>query len=314
MTDKTHQVSPPTPGVNDDAVTVRDIFLGASALIAEIVLSFVIAIFVKNLQPSLSIFVILFFRYLFCLPFLFAYGFYKRGRKVLHVKNKPILVLRTLFGFLGLATWFLAVSMIDLSLATALSQIMPFFITILAVFILGETVGIKRVMAVIVGFIGVMVLLGPTQIINPGWGIVFGLAMPFFAALMFIFLRILGKGEAAVSTTLWYNMTGAVFAYGITQYQGVVFPTWESNTSVWMMLIGVGILASLQQLFMALSHTFAPASILAPIHYTAIPIGIFCGVVFFDEKITTSLLFGTVIIFAANYYTLIRERQLASKT
>lgn len=310
--------SSPQPG-NDhgdrqETVTGRDIFLGAAALIGEIALSFVIAIFVKKLQPSLSIFVILFFRYLFCLPLLFAYGFHKRGRNVLQVKNKPILVLRTLSGFLGLMTWFLAVSMIDLSLATALSQVMPFFITILAVFILGEQVGIRRVGAVIVGFIGVMVLLGPTQIINPGWEIIIGLSAPFFAALMFVFLRILGKGEAAVSTALWYNMTGVVFAYAITYYQGGSFPTSESGAAVWMMLIGVGVLASLQQLLMALSHIFAPASILAPVHYTAIPIGIFCGVFFFNEEITSSLLVGTIIIFAANYYMLMRERQLAGKS
>lgn len=297
--------------VQDGAVTGRHIFLGAAALIAEIALSFVIAIFVKKLQPSLSIFVILFFRYLFCLPLLFAYGINQRGRHVLQVTNKPILVLRTLSGFLGLTTWFLAVSLIDLSLATALSQIMPFFITILAVLMLGEAVGVRRVAAVIIGFIGVMVLLGPTQIANPGWGIIVGLSAPFFAALMFIFLRMLGKGEAAVSTALWYNMTGVVFAFGITHYLGNTFPTWESDISIWLMLIGIGVLASLQQLFMALSHTFAPASILAPVHYTAIPIGIFCGVFFFGEQITLSLLIGTGIIFAANYYILMRERQLA---
>ena len=296
----------------DDHVTGRDIFLGASALIAEIALSFVIAIFVKTLEPSLSIFVILFFRYLFCLPLLFAYGFHKRGTKVLQVTNKKILILRTLSGFLGLMTWFLAVSLIDLSLATALAQVMPFFITILAVLIIGEKVGYRRILAVIAGFIGVMVLLGPTQIANPGWGIIVGIAAPFFAALMFIFLRMLGKGEAPVSTALWYNMAGVVFAYGISLSQGASFPTMESATSVWLMLIGVGVLASLQQLFMALSHTFAPASVLAPVHYSAIPMGIFCGVVFFDEQITSSLLLGTLIIVAANYYILVRERQQSS--
>ena len=301
----------PSPA-SDDHVTGRDIFLGASALAAEIALSFVIAIFVKKLEPSLSIFVILFFRYLFCLPLLFLYGVHKRGRNVLQVSNKNVLVLRTISGFLGLMTWFLAVSLIDLSLATALAQVMPFFITILAVIMLGEAVGIRRIFAVITGFVGVMVLLGPTQITNPGWGIIVGLAAPFFAALMFIFLRMLGKGEAPVSTALWYNMSGVVLSYGIILYEGASFPSITSPASIWIMLIGVGVLASLQQLLMALSHTFAPASVLAPVHYTAIPMGIFCGVFFFGEQITSSLILGTAIILAANYYILVRERKTST--
>ncbi len=302
-----HQVSH-----TDDDITPREIFLGASALVAEIALSFVIAIFVKKLEPSLSIFVILFFRYLFCLPLLFVYGLYKRGRDVLQVTNKSVLVFRTISGFLGLLSWFLAVSLIDLSLATALVQIMPFFITILAIFLLGEKVGVRRILAVIAGFAGVMVLLGPAQLSNPGWGIMVGLAAPFFAALMFVFLRMLGRGEAPVSTALWYNMSGVVLAFGIILFQGAAFPTISSSSAIWLMLIGVGVLASLQQLLMALSHTFAPASILAPVHYAAVPMGIFCGVFFFDEQITTSLILGTAIIIAANYYILMRERQMKS--
>ncbi len=296
-------------GHPDDHITPRDIFLGASALTAEIALSFIIAIFVKNVEPTLSIFVILFFRYLFCLPLLFVYGWFKRGRDVLEISNKRVLVFRTISGFLGLLSWFLAVSLIDLSLATALAQIMPFFITILAVIMLGEKVGIRRMLAVVAGFIGVMVLLGPTQISNPSWGILVGLAAPFFAALMFIFLRMLGKGEAPVSTALWYNMAGVVLAFGISQYQEATFPSFDHNLSLWLMLIGIGVLASLQQLLMALSHTFAPASVLAPVHYTAVPIAIFCGVFFFDEHITSSLILGTAIIIAANYYILMRERR-----
>jgi drug/metabolite transporter (DMT)-like permease len=295
----------------DDDVAGRDIFFGASTLVVQIVLTFVIAIFVKKLEPSLSIVAILFFRYLFCLPLLFAYGFYERGLDILKVDNKRILVFRTVSGFLGLSMWFLAVSLIDLSLATALSQVMPFFITILAVFMIGEKVGVRRVLAVLIGFGGVMVLLEPTQITDPGWGIVAGLASPFFAALMFIFLRMLGKEEAPVSTALWYNMIGVGLSLGISLYVGWDFSVLNTGVFVWVMLISLGVLSSLQQFFMALSHTFAPASVLAPVHYSNIPIGVFCGVFFFGEQITISLIFGTAIILAANYYILVRERQKA---
>ena len=100
---------------------------------------------------------------------------------------------------MGLLTWFVAVSLIDLSLATALSKTLPIFITILAPLILGEKVGARRFIAVVIGFIGVALLLEPVSFEKLGLGLVAGLAAPFFAALMFIFLRRLGPTEAAVS-------------------------------------------------------------------------------------------------------------------
>ncbi len=298
---------------DDNSVSQSDLLKGASALFAEIAFSFGIAIFVKWLEPSLSIIVILFFRYLCCLPLLFAYGLISRGKHVMQVNNKKMVALRTLSGFLGLTGWFLAVSMIDLSLATALSQTMPIFITILAALIIGEKVGIHRIGAVIAGFVGVMILLGPTQLTAPGWGVVFGLASPFFAGLMFVFLRILGKGDEAVTTALWYNVFGTFAAGGLALYLGADWPDGQSSLAIWGMLVAVGVLASFQQFLMALSHRFAPASVLAPVHYTSIPMGVMIGIVFFQEELTSGFILGVVIILTANYYILNRERVLARR-
>ena len=294
-------------------ISQRDILKGASALFSEIAFSFGIAIFVKWLEPSLSIIVILFFRYLCCLPLLFAYGLVERGRHVLQINNKKILALRTLSGFLGLTGWFLAVSLIDLSLATALSQTMPIFITLLAAIIIGERVGKHRIGAVLAGFVGVMILLGPTQLTAPSLGVFSALASTFFAALMFVFLRILGRGDAAVSTALWYNIFGTFAAGSMTLVIGADWPDVNAPLPIWGMLIAVGVLASFQQLLMALSHRYAPASVLAPVHYTSIPLGVMIGIVFFDEELTLGFIVGVVIILTANYYILNRERALARR-
>jgi len=294
----------------DQQVTGRDVFLGASCLLTEVILSFIIASLVKLLQPDLSIFLILFFRYLFCLPLLLAHGWRQRRGALLQINNKSALVLRTLSGFMGLLTWFVAVSLIDLSLATALSKTLPIFITILAPLILGEKVGARRFIAVVIGFIGVALLLEPVSFEKLGLGLVAGLAAPFFAALMFIFLRRLGPTEAAVSTALWYNMTGVVLAGMISFIEGSLpaFIAGPIDDYWWLLLISIGVLASFQQLMMALSHVFAPASVLAPVHYAAIPIGVTTGIVFFGEALTINFIIGVLIILAANYYILVRER------
>jgi len=126
--------------------------LGAVFLIGQIVMSLVLASMVKVLQPDFSVFVILFFRYLFCLPLLVAYAIYTRGAQFLNITNIRGLALRTGFGLLGLTMWFLSIIYLDISLATALSQTMPIFITGLSVLIAGEKVGLKRSASVFVGF------------------------------------------------------------------------------------------------------------------------------------------------------------------
>ena len=266
----------------DQQVTGRDIFFGAACLFGEIVLSF------RDCQPcqtagtvaldlSHSVLPLSVLSAAVALPWLAA-----AGTDLFQINNRRVLVLRTISGFMGLLTWFAAVALIDLSLATALFQMLPIFITILAPMLLGEIVGRRRLMAVIIGFVGVALLLEPVSFEGLGWGLAAGLAAPFFAALMFIFLRKLGPTEAAVSTALWYNMAGVVLAGMLSLSDSSMqdFIRSPIDDGWWMMLAGIGVLASFQQMMMALSHRFAPASVLAPVHYTAIPVGVATGIIF----------------------------------
>jgi drug/metabolite transporter (DMT)-like permease len=283
--------------------------MGALHLIGELAMSFVLASMVKVLQPDFSVFLILFFRYLFCLPLLVAYAIYSRGPKFLSITNIPGLALRTGFGFLGLTTWFLAITNIDISLATALTQTMPIFITGFSVVIAGEQVGLKRLVSVLVGFLGVLVLIFPITPALNLWGVLYALLAAVFSALMFVYLRVLGRTDPAVSTSIWYNFTGLILA-GLLTYS---LDSFESVTSLstpdsLYLLIALGFLASFQQYFLAQSHMYAQASILAPLHFLAIPFGIGVGILLFDEIITLKFLAGTAIIIASTYYIVLRQQ------
>ena len=262
----------------------QNTLLGALCLLGEMIFSFAIASAVKLLEPQVSVFVVLFFRYLFCLPLLFAYGFATRGRHLIHIQNTRILILRTICGFLGLLMWFLAVANIDISLATALAQTMPIFITVLAALIIGEQVGMRRIGAVSLGFAGVLLLLFPITAELDIWGVGFALSGAFFAALMFIFLRVLGQSDAVISTALWYNLAGLVLAAILCLLSGFSWPAFSAaiSPSIWQALILVGVLASFQQMLLAKSHTYAKASVLAPVHYATIPIRILVRVMLFN--------------------------------
>ena len=283
--------------------------LGAVFLVGQIVMSLVLASMVKVLQPDFSVFVILFFRYLFCLPLLVAYAIYTRGAQFLNITNIRGLALRTGFGLLGLTMWFLSIIYLDISLATALSQTMPIFITGLSVLIAGEKVGLKRSASVFVGFLGVVVLIFPlTPTVNL-LGVFYALLGAFFSALMFVYLRVLGRTDPAVTTAIWYNSTGVVLA-GIIAFSFDGFDAIQQLSSLTplYLLIALGVCASFQQFFLAQSHMYAQASMLAPLHFLAIPLGIGIGIMFFNESITLKFLMGTAIIIASTYYIVMREQ------
>lgn len=290
----------------------QSLTVGVIFLIIELILSFFIASIVKLLEPIIPIFQILFYRYLLSLPLLVIYGFFKHGSKILQVNNVRLLLLRIICGFLGLAMWFLAVAKIDISLATVLFNTMPLFITILSAIIALERVGLRRSIAVITGFFGVIFIVLPINTSFDFWGVLYAILGAIFAGLMFVFIRMLGKTNASIPTAIWYNSFGVVTSAIILLLSGHnldnSFSLLMHKDLPWGYLLALGLLASFQQFCLAESHRYADASALAPFHYLAIPIGVAFGVILFNETITAKFLVGAVIIIASNYYILFREK------
>lgn len=286
--------------------------VGVFYLISELILSFFIASIVKLLEPNIPIIQILFYRYLLCLPLLIIYGLSKHGIRVLLVNNIKLLLLRIICGFLGLAMWFLAVAKIDMSLATVLFNTMPLFITVLSVIIAREVVGLRRSLAVLTGFFGVVFIILPINGSFNFSGVIYSLLGAIFAGLMFVFIRMLGRTNASIPTAIWYNSFG-VFASLIIFF--IIENNFYNSLAIlvhkdlpWNYLLVLGFLASFQQFCLAESHRYADASALAPFHYLAVPIGIAFGVILFNETITVKFITGAVIIVASNYYIFVREK------
>ena len=290
----------------------QSLTVGVIFLIIELILSFFIASIVKLLEPNIPIFQILFYRYLLSLPLLVIYGFFKHGSKILQVNNVRLLLLRIICGFLGLVMWFFAVAKIDISLATVLFNTMPLFITILSAIIALERVGLRRSIAVITGFFGVIFIVLPINTSFDYWGVLYAILGAIFAGLMFVFIRMLGKTNASIPTAIWYNSFGVVISAIILLLSGHnldnSFSLPMHKDLPWGYLLALGLLASFQQFSLAESHRYADASALAPFHYLAIPIGVAFGVILFNETITAKFLVGAVIIIASNYYILFREK------
>ena len=161
-----------------------------------------------------------------------------------------------------------------------------------------------------IGFAGTVILIEPgTSDWNP-LGVAYAVLATIFGSLVLIMLRRIGQHESPVTSAIWYNGVGAVI---FVSYQLMFnLPLPQASGDV-LILVGLGVVASLQQIALAASHRFAPASTLAPLRYLSIPLSMGAGVMFFEELITTQFLGGSAIVIAASIFIVYRERVVGSR-
>lgn len=281
--------------------------LGVSVALGEITMMVVVSALVKLVSDDIATTTILLFRYALCLPLLVATAVWQRGRSALSITKPRTLSIRITTGLISLACFYAALDLMPLSLVTVLFQTLTLFVTLLAPMMLGERVGWRRWTAVIVGFGGTLLLLNPAA---GGWtltGILLGLGSPFFGALMMITLRRLGRHDSPATTAVWHNGVGAMVFAVIVIVADAPLPAGRADMAL---LIAIGLLSSFQQFGLAFSHKLVPASILAPLHYLSIPMGIGAGIMLFGEVLTPEIIVGSAIIIASSIFILRRERQL----
>ena len=284
--------------------------LGIGLSIGEVLTTVAIAAMVKLISGDISVFTILFFRYLLCIPLLLLTALIQRGRAAFDVQAKAKLALRSAMGLGSFGCLFAALQTIDLSKMTALLQTIPVFVTLLAPILLGEVVGWRRRTAVAIGFVGVVLIVNPA---GEGWlnmGVLFGIASPFFGALMLLTLRRLGQTDHPSTTALWYNIIGALVFLSVCLSLNIPWPTTDR---ILMLLCIIGVMSSFQQFFLAHSYKLAPATVLAPLRYLSVPFGVGASVIFFDEVLTPLFFAGTAILIGSSFFILKRTEKVQTK-
>ncbi|MGB0940677.1 MAG: DMT family transporter [Candidatus Puniceispirillaceae bacterium] len=299
------------PNASKNSDIALNLPMGVVLSIGEILFTVAIAALVKLISGDISVFMILFFRYFFCIPLLLLTALLQRGRAAFRVESRTNLAIRSAMGLGSFGCLFAALQTIDLSKMTALLQTIPVFVTLLAPFLLGETVGWRRRMAVAIGFIGVVLIIDPS---TGNWlnrGVLLGLASPFFGALMLLSLRRLGQTDHPSTTALWYNIIGAAVFFGVSVSLDIA---WPDTADILVLLCLIGVMSSFQQFFLAHSYKLAPASVLAPLRYLSVPFGVGASVIFFDEILTPSFFIGTAILISASFFILKRTQKIQAKS
>ncbi len=300
MSDAPAQKVVPGNGAGDAASPLRGILM---MLLATFLFTVMDAL-AKWLSARYSIVQIIFFRSVFSLIPL-AVLLFRQGIAPLRTQRLLGHVGRALVGLSALYVFFLSVKLMPIADVYAISFAAPLFVTALSVLILGEHVGVRRWAAVLVGFVGVMVMLEPgTDVFQP-------LALlPLLGALLYAFvviiIRALGRTESSAALVFYFLMTAGIVS-------GVLLPfVWVTpDLAGFALLVCIGIVGGCAQISMTVAFRSAEVSLVVPFEYSAMLWAVLIGYFVWGDVPAARLWIGVAIVVASALYIALRELRLA---
>ncbi len=210
-------------------------------------------------------------------------------------------LLRIVLALTAMLLGFTAVIHLNLADATALGFAKSFFVTIFAVFFLKETVGIRRWAAVLVGFVGVMVMLRPGTDAFSIYG-AYAVIAAGCAGLVMVIIRIMSRTDSPTTILVWQAL-GVGFVIAIP---GIWFWQWPTLTD-WLFFIALGSISYVAQMFNIWAYKFGEASMLASLDYVRLLYATLIGYLVFSNLPSSQTWIGAGIIIIASIYTISRE-------
>ncbi|MBL1406526.1 MAG: DMT family transporter [Rhizobiales bacterium] len=225
-----------------------------------------------------------------------------KGFSLLKTSNLKIQVARGVAAATSATLFVVGIGYVHIADAVAVSFVAPFMVTLLAAFILKEKVGVRRWSAILIGFIGMLI------IIRPGMGVMDpALLIIVVAALVFAIRQIISRtlaGGDSVLTTICY--TGIVAIVVLTIPMLFVW-VWPTNSNQIYMMIGIAILGACGEVFVIKALETAEAVVVAPMQYTILIWGTLYGYLIFDHLPDGWTWVGATIIMTSGLYTVHRE-------
>lgn len=231
-----------------------------------------------------------------------------RGRSVLVSSNPKLQIGRGVLAACSATFFIVGVSYVPLADAVAITFVAPFMVTVMGALILREPVGIRRWTAVLVGFIGTLI------VIRPGMGVIHPAAVLLIvAATAFALRQVLSRmlaGEDKTQTTVAYT--------AIVSWTLLTIPLpfiWQNPSSGLEigLLTAMAVVAAFAEILVIMALDAAQAVVVAPVQYSLLIWGTFYGFVVFGQLPDAWTWIGALIIVATGLYTLNRER-MALKT
>ena len=260
----------------------------------------------KYLSADLSFFQITWARYFFTVFFAFPLMFFFFKKNLVWTTQPKLQSLRGLLLFSANLLFFYSISIISMAKALTLAFVAPLITTALSPFLLREIVGFKRWSAVIVGFIGSLIVIRP-GFVDINLATLAGLGTGFFYGLYLIVTRKLHTADNPLLTLLLTGVVGLIIGSFI-----VPFFWTHLSTIQWLLLGLMGIFACLGHLFLIISLKHADASKLAPLGYFEIVTNVILGYYFFNDFPDHLSWLGLLIIISSGVYISFREKNIGN--
>ncbi len=257
--------------------------------------------FAKYLSSDLPVLQITWARYFFTVVFTFPLMLFFFKKYLVWTDKPKLQLIRGLILLTANISFFYSISVISLPKALTLAFVAPLVVTAFSPFFLGESVGYRRWAAVIIGFIGSLVVIRPgfleinlASLAALGTGIMYGFYL--------IITRKLSTSDNPLLTLLLTGVVGAIIA---TTFMPFV---WVSPTfNQWSIMAAIGLFACIGHLFIILSLKYADASKLAPFSYFEIVTNIIIAYYFFGDFPDSWTFLGLFIIVFSGIYISRRE-------
>ena len=257
--------------------------------------------FAKYLSSDLPVLQITWARYFFTVAFTLPVMFFFFRKNLVWTDKPKLQLIRGLILLTANVCFFYSISIISLAKALTLAFIAPLIVTAFSPIFLGEKVGFRRWSAVIIGFIGSMVVIRPgfveinlASLAALGTGVMYGFYL--------IITRKLSSSDNPLLTLLLTGVVGAIIISFVMPFVWI-----KPTLNQWSMMAAIGIFACIGHLFIILSLRYADASKLAPFSYFEIVTNIIIGYYFFSDFPDNWTFLGLFIIIFSGIYISRRE-------
>jgi drug/metabolite transporter (DMT)-like permease len=266
---------------------------GIGYLLVSVLLFSVLDALVKAATVDYSIVQVIFFRSVFAFVPLSVAVWWSGGLHTLRTERPLYHVVRGVFGLVAMGAFFTALSRGALADVVAISFSGPLFIALLARPLLGERLGRRRWTAVLIGFVGVLL------IVRPGSTVFSSASLPaLIGALSYSFIMVLvrrmGTTESTVTMAVFFTMF-------TTTASSVALPWFWTMPDMYgfVLLAATGLAGGCANLCLTEAFRIAPVGLLAPFEYTALLWGILFGYVFWGEVPGPQVLAGAAVVVAS---------------
>jgi drug/metabolite transporter (DMT)-like permease len=222
---------------------------------------------------------------------------------VLRTRRVTLQVVRALCILTATVTGWIAVRYIALTQLTTINFGAPLIVAVLAGPMLGEKIGPRRLVAVGVGFLGVLIVTRPfSGAFHPAMGL--ALVAAFANAFYSIFTRQVSAHDRPETTMLYTGLVGSVVMLPV----GIFVWRTPADPATWIVLLVLGSFGALAHWLLILAHRRAPASMLAPFYYMQLLGAVVLGVLVFGEFPDRWTAVGSAVVTGSGLYLFYRER------